>query len=84
MRLPFCILNVRGDVLADGEISFVAATQTLRAARRRIETLAKLSPGRYVIYNGETGERLPLIAKTNQGVGISKASIRQKHRTILR
>jgi hypothetical protein len=66
MRLPFCILNVCGDVLDDGEICFVGATQTLRAARRRIETLAKLSPGQYVIYNGETGERLPLIAKTRK------------------
>jgi hypothetical protein len=64
MRLPFCILNVLGDVLDDGEICFVGATQTLRAARRRIETLAQLSPGQYVIYNGQTGERLPLIAKT--------------------
>lgn len=57
MRLPFCILNVRGDVLDNGEICFVGATQTLRSARRRIEALAKLSPGQYVIYNGETGER---------------------------
>ena len=57
-------LSTSGDVLDDGEICFVGATQTLRAARRRIETLAKLSPGQYVIYNGETGERLPLIAKT--------------------
>lgn len=64
MRLPFCILNVRGDVLDDGEICFVGAAQTLRAASRRIEALAKLSPGQYVIYNGETGERLPLIART--------------------
>ena len=60
MRLPFCILNVRGDVLDDGEICFMGATQTLRAARRRIEALAKLSPGQYIIYNGRTGERLPL------------------------
>jgi hypothetical protein len=27
MRLPFCILNVRGDVLDDGELHFVEAAQ---------------------------------------------------------
>jgi hypothetical protein len=63
MRLPFCILNVLGDVLDGGELQFVEAVQTLKAARRRIETLAKLSPGHYVIYNGQTGERLPIIAR---------------------
>jgi len=63
MRLPFCILNVLGDVLDDGELHFVGATQTLGAARRRIEALAKQSPGQYVIYNGQTGERLPIIAR---------------------
>jgi hypothetical protein len=79
MRLPFCILNVRGDVLDDGEIHFIGATQTLKAARRRIETLARLSPGQYVIYNGETGERLPLIAKTKPRRFHLKAFV-QKHR----
>ena len=76
MRLPFCILNVRGDVLDNGEIHFVGATPTLKAARRRIEALAKLSPGQYVIYNGETGERLPLIANAKPGSLYLKASIR--------
>jgi hypothetical protein len=61
MRLPFCILNVLGDVLDDGELQFVEAARTLKAARRRIEALAKSSPGQYVIYNGQTGERLPII-----------------------
>lgn len=28
MRLPFCILNVGGDVLDGGEIRFLGATQT--------------------------------------------------------
>jgi hypothetical protein len=78
VRLPFCILNVCGDVLDDGEICFVGAAQTLTAARRRIATLAKLSPGQYVIYNGETGERLPLIAKTKPSSLHLKASIRPK------
>ena len=81
MRLPFCILNVCGDVLDDGEICFVGATQTLRAARRRIETLAKLSPGQYVIYNGETGERLPLVAKAKPRRLHLKAYV-EKHRAI--
>ena len=62
MRLPFCILNVLGDVLDDGELHFVEAAHTLEAARRRIKALAKLSPGHYVIYNEQTGERLSIIA----------------------
>jgi len=58
MRLPYCILNVLGDVLDDGELYFVEAAQTLEAARRRIEALAELWPGEYVIYNEQTGERV--------------------------
>lgn len=68
MRRPFCILSVRGDVLADGDISFVAATETLRAARQRIEALAKHSPGQYVIYNGQTGECLPVPKRRTRSV----------------
>jgi len=60
--LPFCILNVLGDVLDDGELRFVASTQTLEAARRRIKALAKLRPGQYVIYDEQTGERVSMIA----------------------
>jgi hypothetical protein len=51
---------VIGDVLDDGELQFVEAARTLKAARRRIEAHAKLSPGQYVIYNGQTGERMPI------------------------
>jgi hypothetical protein len=61
MRQPFCILSVRGDVLEDGELHFVGAMQTLGAARRRIKALAKSSPGQYAIYNGQTGERMPIV-----------------------
>ena len=45
MRLPFCILDVLGDVLDDGELHFVEAAHTLEAARRRIEALSQLWPG---------------------------------------
>ena len=65
MRLPFCILNVLGDVLADGELRFVEAARTLEAAKRRIKALAKLWPGQYVIYDGQTGERVSIIAGAN-------------------
>jgi len=33
MRLPYCILNVLGDVLDDGELNFVEAAQSLDAAK---------------------------------------------------
>jgi hypothetical protein len=58
VRQCFCILKVLGDVLDDGELHFVERAQTLEAARRRIEALAEVRPGRYVIYHGETGERV--------------------------
>jgi hypothetical protein len=62
MRLPFCILNVRGDMLDDGELRLVDAARTLEAARRRIKTLAEKWPGQYVIYNEQTGERVSITA----------------------
>jgi hypothetical protein len=40
MRQPFCILNVVGDVLDDGELYFVEAAQSLDAAKARVESLA--------------------------------------------
>lgn len=64
MRLRFCILNVRGDVLDDGELHFVETAKTLNAARRRIEALAKVWPGQYVIYNEQTGGRISITAGT--------------------
>ena len=60
MRLPFCVLKTRGDVLDDGELHFVEA-HTLEAARGRIEALSELWPGEYVIYNEQTGERVSII-----------------------
>jgi hypothetical protein len=62
VRPRFCILKVLGDVLDNGELHFVERAPTLEAARRRIETLAEVRPGQYVIYNGETGERLLISA----------------------
>ena len=62
MRPRFCILSVLGDLLDDGELHFVERAQSLEAARRRIEALAEVRPGQYVIYNGETGERLLISA----------------------
>jgi hypothetical protein len=66
MRLPFCILNVLGDVLDGGELQFVEAARTLKAARSRVEALAKSCPGQYVIYNGQTGNNYPFHAEHNQ------------------
>jgi hypothetical protein len=60
MRCSFCILTVLGDLLDGGELQFVEAVQTLEAARQRIAALAELRPGQYIIYNEETGERLPV------------------------
>ena len=58
MRLPFCILNVAGDVLDDGELYFVEAAQSLDAAKARVQSLAELLPGEFVIYDEATGQRV--------------------------
>jgi hypothetical protein len=78
MRLPYCILNVLGDVLDDGELHFVEAARTLGAARRRIEALAELRPGEYIIYDGETGERESIIAGAKPNFAF-ESQIREKH-----
>jgi len=41
---PFCILNVVGDVLDDGELCFVEAAQPLDAAKARVQSLAEFWP----------------------------------------
>ena len=64
MRLPFCILNVGGDVLDGGEVYFVEAAQSLDAAKARVQSLAELLPGEFIIYNEATGERVLI---TTQG-----------------
>ena len=62
MLLRFCIVQVLGDVLDDGEIRFVEAAETLEAAKRRIEKLAASLPGEYVIYDQQTGARVSVNA----------------------
>ena len=62
MRSHYCVLTVLGDLLDGGELRFVEAVQTLEAARQRIEALAELEPGQYIIYNKETGERVSIVA----------------------
>ena len=58
MRLPYCILSVLGDVLDDGGLYFVEA-------KARVQALAELWPGEYVIYDEATGERVLIIAASS-------------------
>jgi len=53
---------VLSDLLDGGELLFVEAVRTSEAARQRIEALAALVLGEYVIYNKQTGERLSIPA----------------------
>ena len=59
MRRPFCILSVLGDMLDDGELRFVEAARTLDAAKARVRSLSKVTPGEYVIYDVATGSEYP-------------------------
>ena len=58
MRLPFCIFKVQGD----GNLHFVEAVQSLDSAKTRVQALAELWPGEYVIINVATGERVSITA----------------------
>ncbi len=51
-----------GDVLDNGELYFVEAAQSLDAAKARVQALAELWPGEYVIYDEATGERVSVTA----------------------
>jgi len=53
---------VLGDVLDDGELHFVEAAQSLEAAKVRVQALAEVWPGEYVIYDEATGERVVITA----------------------
>lgn len=67
MRLPYCILNVLGDVLDDGELHFLEATESIDAARARVKALAEVWPGEYIIYEAATGERVSVSASRPAG-----------------
>jgi hypothetical protein len=62
MALRFCILKEFGDTLDEGEPYFLGTTPTLEAARRAVEALAEFWPGRYIIYNERTGDRIAIRA----------------------
>jgi hypothetical protein len=62
MALRFCILKEFGDTLDEGEPYLLGTTPTLEAARRGVEALAEFWPGRYIIYNERTGDRIAIRA----------------------
>ena len=69
MRLPFFILNVLGDVLDGGELYFVeAAAKPRRCKSARVQSLAELLPGEFVIYNEATGERVSVTARNDRKI----------------
>jgi hypothetical protein len=52
----FSIFKIR----EDGSLNWVEGAETLESAKQRVEELAKFSPGRYVIVDHETGDRLSI------------------------
>lgn len=54
MTLPSRIYRVQ----TDGALQFVEAIQTFGGAKERVRELGKLWPGKYVIENEETGQRV--------------------------
>jgi len=58
MRLPVSIFRMR----TDGTLHFVEEAQSLADARARVQKLAELWPGEYIISNQATGERVSIIA----------------------
>jgi hypothetical protein len=53
---PFSILKTRDD----GSLQSVEGADSLESAKERVEELGKFWPGKYVIVNQETGERLTI------------------------
>lgn len=49
-------------VLGDKSLHFVQEEETLEDARERARGLAELWPGKYIIENEETGERVVITA----------------------
>jgi hypothetical protein len=58
VRPLFSILKT----LTDGSLHLVEGAETLESARERVDELAKVWPGKYVILNRATGERLSITA----------------------
>jgi hypothetical protein len=58
MRLPFSIFRLR----ADETLHFIEEAQSLADARVRVQKLAALWPGEYIISNRATGERVSITA----------------------
>lgn len=56
MQPPFSIFKTRDD----GSLESVQGAEDLEAAKMRVEELSKSWPGKYVIVNRETGERLSI------------------------
>lgn len=83
MRLPFCILIVLGDVLDDGDLHFLEAAETFEAARKRIEALADLLPGEYVVYNARTGECVSIKSRREE-LGPSRTVENEKIPRVMR
>ena len=58
MRLPLSIFRLR----TDRTLHFVEEAQSLADARARVQKLAELWPGEYIISNRATGERVSITA----------------------
>jgi len=58
VRPLFSILKT----LTDGNLHLVEEAETLESARERVDELAKVWPGKYVILNRTTGESLSITA----------------------
>jgi len=56
LRLPFSIFKMR----TDGTLHFVEEAQSLADAKGRVQKLAELWPGEYIISNRATGERVSI------------------------
>ena len=57
MRLPFSIFRLR----TDGTLHFVEDAQNLDDAKGCVQKRAELWPGKYIVSNRATGERISII-----------------------
>ena len=51
---------------ADDSLGWLEAADTTEAAQMRINTLAQSAPGRYIVFNQQTGQSLVLDAPTGR------------------